>query len=85
MSQKLWTGRFQEKTAQIVETFTASIDVDRRLYAYDIQGSIAHCKTLVKAGIISDQEGRKLINGLETINREIDGASFEFSDSLEDI
>ncbi len=85
MSQKLWTGRFKEKTAQIVETFTSSIDVDRRLYAYDIQGSIAHCKTLAKASIISDQEARKLIKGLKTIHKEIDEATFQFSDRLEDI
>ena len=85
MSEKLWTGRFKEKTAQIVESFTASIDVDRRLYVYDIQGSIAHCQTLAKAGIISDEEARKLIKGLQTINREIDEAAFEFSDRLEDI
>ena len=85
MSQKLWTGRFKEKTAQIVDTFTSSIDVDRRLYAYDIQGSIAHCKTLAKASIISDQEARKLIKGLKTIHKEIDEATFQFSDRLEDI
>ena len=85
MTERLWTGRFKDKTAEIVEIFTASIDVDRRLYAYDIEGSIAHCKTLQKAGIISEQEARKLIKGLETINTEIDNASFEFSDSLEDI
>ena len=47
MSEKLWQGRFSEKTADIVEAFTASIQVDRRLYTYDIQGSVAHCKTLV--------------------------------------
>jgi len=85
MSKKLWTGRFKEKTAQIVESFTASIDVDRRLYAYDIQGSIAHCRTLAKAGIISDNEARKLIQGLETINSEIEAGTFEFSERLEDI
>jgi argininosuccinate lyase len=85
MSEKLWTGRFKGKTAQIVESFTASIDVDRRLYAYDIQGSIAHCQTLAKAGIVSDEEARELIQGLETINAEIEVGSFEFSDRLEDI
>ena len=56
MSEKLWAGRFKEKTAKIVETFTSSIDVDRRLYVYDIQGSIAHCRTLAKAAIISAEE-----------------------------
>ncbi len=85
MSQKLWSGRFTEKTAQIVETFTSSIDIDRRLYAYDIQGSIAHCKTLAKASIISNEEARKLIKGLKTINKEIDEATFQFSDRREDI
>lgn len=85
MSQKLWTGRFKEKTAQIVETFTSSIDVDRRLYTYDIQGSIAHCKTLAKASILTDREARKLIKGLQRIHKEIDEAAFEFSDRLEDI
>ena len=85
MSQKLWTGRFKEKTARIVETFTSSIDVDRRLYAYDIQRSIAHCKTLAKARIITDQEARELIKGLKAIDKEIKQGAFEFSDRLEDI
>ena len=85
MSQKLWTGRFKEKTAQIVETFTSSIDVDRRLYVYDIQGSIAHCKSLAKASVISDQEARKLTKGLKAVNKEIEEAALEFSDRLEDI
>jgi argininosuccinate lyase len=85
MSEKLWTGRFKEETAPIVESFTASIDVDRRLYAYDIQGSIAHCQTLAKAGIISDEEAQKLIQGLQIVKTEIDAGAFEFSDRLEDI
>jgi argininosuccinate lyase len=85
MSQKLWAGRFKEKTAEIVERFTASIDVDRRLYAYDIQGSIAHCRTLAKAAIISAEEARELIAGLEKIKQEIDRGTLPYSDALEDI
>ncbi|MBW2432193.1 MAG: argininosuccinate lyase [Deltaproteobacteria bacterium] len=85
MSEKLWAGRFQEKTAKSVETFTSSIDVDRRLYAYDIQGSIAHCKTLAKGGIISAKEARKLTAGLNKIKQEIDAQTFEFHHALEDI
>ena len=67
MSEKLWAGRFVERTAPIVEAFTASINIDRRLYAYDIQGSIAHCKTLAKASILSKGEAKQLIQGLEQI------------------
>jgi len=85
MSEKLWAGRFKEKTAKIVERFTASIDIDRRLYAYDIQGSIAHCRTLAKASIISDAESEKIIAGLEKIKREIDRGTLAYSDALEDI
>jgi argininosuccinate lyase len=85
MSEKLWAGRFIEKTAPIVETFTASINVDRRLYAYDIQGNIAHCKTLAKASILSADEANRLIQGLEKIRAEIEQGAFEYRDDLEDI
>ena len=85
MSEKLWAGRFKEKTANVVEKFTSSIDVDRRLYAYDIQGSIAHCRTLAKAAIISAQEAEELIAGLEQVKREIDEGILSYSDALEDI
>ncbi|MBW2296185.1 MAG: argininosuccinate lyase [Deltaproteobacteria bacterium] len=85
MPEKPWDGRFSEKTHRIVETFTASIDVDKRLYAYDIEGSIAHLKTLEKAGIISEDETSTLIQGLVVIKREIDRGRFEFDESLEDI
>ena len=85
MSNKLWQGRFSEKTAHIVETFTSSIQVDRRLYAYDIQGSVAHCKMLAKVSIITDEEAAALIQGLEKIRQEIDENRLDFDDSLEDI
>ena len=85
MSDKLWQGRFSEKTAHIVETFTSSIQVDWRLYAYDIAGSIAHCKMLAKVSIITDEEANALIQGLEKIRQEIDENRLDFDDSLEDI
>jgi hypothetical protein len=56
MAKKLWEGRFSEKTTEGVEAFTASIGVDKRLYAYDIAGSIAHCKTLAQAAVISNKD-----------------------------
>ena len=85
MSEKLWQGRFSAKTADIVEKFTSSIQVDRRLYPYDIQGSIAHCKMLAKTSIINNDESSALIRGLETIHKEIESDQFQFVDSLEDI
>lgn len=85
MAEKPWDGRFSEKTDKSVETFTASIAYDRRLYPYDIAGSIAHCRMLAKVGVITDEEGSGLVEGLGTIKRELDRDEFIFDDSLEDI
>jgi argininosuccinate lyase len=85
MSEKPWDGRFEEKTDAAVEAFTSSIDIDRRLYTHDIDGSIAHCRMLAKASIITDAEGESLIDGLEKIREEIATGNFKFSDRLEDI
>ena len=85
MSEKLWTGRFTEKTDRLVEDFTSSIDIDKRLYSYDIEGSIAHCRMLAKVSIISEEDATTLIEGLGLIKREIDRGEFQFDNSLEDI
>ena len=85
MTEKLWDGRFSEKTDAIVETFTASIDVDKRLYVCDIEGSAAHCRMLAKTGIITDAEAAAIINGLDQIRDEIQQGRFSFHDRLEDI
>ncbi len=85
MSEKLWGGRFSESTDALVEKFNASIDVDRRLYAADIQGSIAHLKMMANEGIVTDEEAGTLVKGLETVREKIDRDEIEFTDTLEDI
>jgi argininosuccinate lyase len=85
MIEKPWEGRFAEKTDRSVELFTSSIDVDKRLYAYDIDGSIAHCQMLAHAAIITHEEAEKLIEGLGAIKREIQRGKFLFDHGLEDI
>jgi len=85
MSEKTWNGRFAQKTDRMVEAFTASIDFDRRLYPYDIQGSIAHCRMLARCAIISDEEAAALIEGLGKIKQELDQGHFVFDEALEDI
>ncbi|MGH7164685.1 MAG: argininosuccinate lyase [Nitrospiraceae bacterium] len=83
--EKLWSGRFRERTDRLVETFTASLGFDRRLYPYDIQGSIAHCKTLERAGVLSRREVGSMIRGLEEVKRELETGRFPFDPSDEDI
>jgi len=85
MEKKLWGGRFTEKTARSVEEFTSSISFDRRLYHYDIQGSIAHCKMLEKQKIIPEDEAEKIIRTLMEIEKEIEQGEFKFSEEFEDI
>ena len=85
MTEKPWEGRFTEKTDKIVEDFTSSIETDKRLYAYDIEGSIAHCRMLAKASIISEEDASSLMEGLGKIKREIEHKNFQFDNSLEDI
>ena len=82
---KLWGGRFVTHTVESVENFTASIAVDARLYRHDIMGSIAHAKMLARQRIISSIEARKIVRGLQAIEREIDNGKFAFSNADEDI
>ncbi|MCH7566086.1 MAG: argininosuccinate lyase [Nitrospirae bacterium] len=83
--EKPWGGRFQERTHRLVETFMSSLPVDRRLYKYDILGSIAHCKGLERAGVLTRREATAIIRGLEDIRTEIDDERFPFASEDEDI
>ena len=85
MSEKLWGGRFSESTDDLVEKFNASIDVDRRLYKSDVQGSIAHLKMMARQEMISKDEAEILVAGLKTVETRIDEGKMAFTDSLEDI
>ena len=83
--KKPWSGRFKQSTDILMETFSASISFDKRLYACDIEGSIAHCKMLARCKIISSAESQKIQKGLKRILKECDEGRFQFKDELEDI
>ncbi len=85
MAGKLWQGRFREGTSKLVESFTASIRFDQRLYRYDIEGSMAHCRMLSRQGLLSREEEDTLIQGLGEILREIERGSFVFDEAQEDV
>lgn len=84
-SKKAWSGRFRQQTNRLVEAFTVSVAVDRRLYSYDIQGSIAHCKALGKARVLTPSETRTIMQGLESVKTELDRGRFRFTQQDEDI
>src|ERR1700754_3640212 len=68
-----------------VEKFTESVSFDRRLYAHDIRGSIAHANMLSKVGVLTDAERHQIVTGLEQIGDEIAAGRFQFRQDLEDI
>lgn len=85
MNEKLWGGRFSANTDEIVDDFNSSIRFDKRLYKYDILGSIAHVKMLAKQAIIETDDAKKIEAALELILNEIEEGKIEFSIAAEDI
>ncbi|HEV2969585.1 MAG TPA: argininosuccinate lyase [Pirellulales bacterium] len=85
MAAKAWSGVFSEATDRRVEQFTESISFDRRLYAHDIQASIAHAQMLVQVGLLTAAECQKIEQALAAIRQEIEQDRFEFKIELEDI
>ena len=81
----MWGGRFSRGPAAIMEEINASIDIDRRLWREDIEGSKAHAAMLAAAGIISDEDAGAIRKGLDQIAGEIERGEFAFSAALEDI
>jgi len=81
----LLRGRFSEATDEFVEAFTASVTFDRRLYRQDIAGSVAHAQMLAKIGVITAVEADQIIQGLNTIESEIESGNFNWQIALEDV
>ena len=82
---QLWGGRFTKETDQLVYNFNASISFDKKLYAHDIEGSIAHVMMLARQGVLSDAEKEDIIAGLQGIRSDVEKGKLEITDEYEDI
>ena len=82
---KPWGGVFDGETDPRVERFSESVSFDHRLYAQDIEGSIAHARMLAATGLLSAEERDQVVAGLEQIREEIDAGRFTFRQELEDV
>lgn len=82
---QLWGGRFTKETDKLVYNFNASISFDKRFWKQDIQGSIAHVTMLAKQGILTDEEKSQIIEGLDSILRDVESGILEITDEYEDI
>ncbi len=82
---KMWSGRFSESASSLLDRFNASLDFDRKLYEYDIKGSLAHAKMLHAQGILSDDEYNAIVRGMRQVLEEIESGKFVFDIADEDI
>lgn len=84
-TNQAWGGRFNEAVDEFVARFTASVNFDQRLYAQDIQGSIAHASMLCEAAVLTAAERDQIIAGLDQIKAQIESGEFNWSVPLEDV
>jgi len=82
---KLWGSRFNKDPSELMKQFNQSFSFDKRLYAVDIQGSLAYASALHEAGLITDKELISLQSGLQKIRNEFDSGEFEEKAEDEDV
>ncbi len=82
---KLWAGRFSKEVDETVNAFNSSIAFDGRMYKQDITGSIAHATMLGDCGIISKEDSRQIIEGLQGILADLESGELELDPTAEDI
>jgi len=83
--QKLSSGRFKEIQDELLDKFNASIFFDNKLYEEDIKGSLAHAKMLTQQGILTEDEYKNIVRGLEQVKKEIENGEFVYDIKDEDI
>ena len=81
----MWEGRFKKELDTRTNIFNSSISIDKRMYEYDIKGSIAHAKMLGKQEIIEKEESKKIIKELKNILKDINNKKLEINENSEDI
>jgi argininosuccinate lyase len=82
---KLWGMGSGEGLLPELERFSSSLEVDFELYPYDVAGSVAHARGLAASGVLSSAQLTAIVRGLRRIKRELDGNTFVFLDTDEDI
>ncbi len=84
-SQKLWGGRFTAESAPLFDRLHASIPFDHVLAPYDLKGSMVHVRMLERIGVLSSEECKAILGGLDEIEAEVEASSLEWSLADEDI
>ena len=82
---QLWGGRFTKETDRLAYQFNASINFDKRFFAQDIEGSIAHAAMLKEQGILTEEEKEAITEGLTGIRRDVEEGRLVITEEYEDI
>ena len=85
MAKKMWAGRFEKATDKAVNDYNSSLPFDCKMYAQDIEGSIAHSAMLARQGIISSEDADAIREGLLSIKADIESGKLTFDSDAEDI
>ncbi|WP_137939320.1 argininosuccinate lyase [Chitinivorax sp. B] len=82
---KAWSGRFSEPMSDLLKRYNASVDFDKRMAEFDIQGSLAHARMLERAGVLSQTDLDAIEAGMAEILDDIRAGRFEWTIDLEDV
>ena len=82
---RLWGGRFAAEADRRVADFTRSVEIDERLADDDLWGSIAHVRGLERAGLLTADEARVLVDGLAALRQELREGRLAWDPTLEDV
>ena len=81
----LWSGRFEKPLDPRIREFTSSLELDKRIAAHDVRGSIAHARMLGRQGIVTPEESAVLVRELGAIAGEISSGAFAWPAGAEDV
>ena len=82
---QLWGGRFTRETDELVYRFNASVSFDKKFYRQDIRGSMAHVKMLTSIGVLSEEEEKQILDGLQGILEDVQSGKLSITEEYEDI
>jgi argininosuccinate lyase len=82
---KAWSGRFAEPIDALTQRFNASVDFDKRLAEFDIQGSLAHARMLERCKLISAADLADIERGMASIRDDVRAGRFAWSIEREDV
>lgn len=82
---KPWGGRFSGDTDELLERLSVSVHFDQRLALFDLAGSQAHARMLGQVGLVSEDESRRMVEGLAELKKRVEGGQFSWNPKLEDV